>query len=84
MLRIWRGLFVVVLVTIVNGVSAQEGALSINKQAPKTYTVVKGDTLWDISALYLESPWQWPRLWQLNSSIVNPHLIFPGDKLTLV
>ncbi|MDC5803303.1 LysM peptidoglycan-binding domain-containing protein [Vibrio europaeus] len=84
MLRIWRGLFVVVLVIIVNGVSAQEGALLINKQAPKTYTVVKGDTLWDISALYLESPWQWPRLWQLNSNIVSPHLIFPGDKLTLV
>ncbi|MEX0334897.1 LysM peptidoglycan-binding domain-containing protein [Vibrio tubiashii] len=84
MLRIWRGLFVVVLVMIVNGVSAQEGVLSINKQAPKTYTVVKGDTLWDIAALCLESPWQWPRLWQLNSSIVNPHLIFPGDKLTLV
>ncbi|MGL4191356.1 MAG: LysM peptidoglycan-binding domain-containing protein [Vibrio sp.] len=57
--------------------------LTLKHNAPQTYTVVKGDTLWDISALYLDSPWLWPRLWQANPEINNPHLIYPGDKLTL-
>ncbi|MGC9423099.1 LysM peptidoglycan-binding domain-containing protein [Vibrio sp.] len=59
-------------------------ALAVKADAPKTYTVEKGDTLWDISALYLDSPWLWPRLWQVNPEIDNPHLIYPGDKLTLL
>ncbi|MDA9558051.1 LysM peptidoglycan-binding domain-containing protein [Vibrio sp.] len=58
--------------------------LALKEDAPKTYTVIKGDTLWDISALYLDSPWLWPRLWQVNPDIDNPHLIYPGDKLTLI
>ncbi|MCK6265648.1 LysM peptidoglycan-binding domain-containing protein [Vibrio sp. ZSDE26] len=57
--------------------------LSVKEGAPKTYTVVKGDTLWDISALYLDSPWLWPKLWKNNDYIDNPDLIYPGDKLTL-
>ncbi|WP_047049383.1 LysM peptidoglycan-binding domain-containing protein [Vibrio mexicanus] len=56
----------------------------LKSDAPQTYTVVKGDTLWDISALYLDSPWLWPKLWQINPEINNPHLIYPGDKITLV
>ena len=52
--------------------------------APQTYSVVKGDTLWDISAMYLHNPWLWPRLWQVNPIIENPHLIYPGDKLSLM
>lgn len=51
---------------------------------PSTYTVKAGDTLWDISALYLESPWLWPEIWQVNPQINNPHLIYPGDRLALV
>jgi hypothetical protein len=46
--------------------------------------VVKGDTLWDISAIFLEQPWLWPKLWRLNPEINNPHLIYPGDIITLV
>ncbi|MGL4830666.1 MAG: LysM peptidoglycan-binding domain-containing protein [Vibrio sp.] len=61
----------------------EQTPLTLKQGAPKTYTVVKGDTLWDISALYLDSPWLWPRLWQVNPEIDNPHLIYPGDKLTL-
>ncbi|MGF1717241.1 LysM peptidoglycan-binding domain-containing protein [Photobacterium chitinilyticum] len=48
------------------------------------YTVRKGDTLWDISAHFLSNPWLWPRLWEANSYIENPHLIYPGDQLHLV
>lgn len=58
--------------------------LSIKQDAPKSYIVEKGDTLWDISEMYLDSPWLWPRLWQVNPEIDNPHLIYPGDKLSLV
>jgi hypothetical protein len=53
--------------------------------APDTYTVQRGDTLWDISKLYLTSPWRWPELWGMNlDQIRNPHLIFPGQVLELV
>lgn len=58
--------------------------LKINEDAPKTHVVVKGDTLWDISAIFLEQPWLWPKLWRLNPKINNPHLIYPGDIITLV
>lgn len=61
-----------------------EAPLTVKEDAPKTYTVIKGDTLWDISAMYLDSPWLWPRLWQVNPDIDNPHLIYPGDKLSLI
>jgi hypothetical protein len=58
--------------------------IKLNEDAPTTYVVVKGDTLWDISAIFLEQPWLWPKLWRLNPDINNPHLIYPGDVLTLV
>lgn len=58
--------------------------LQLKKNAPKTYIVKRGDTLWDISGIFLNEPWLWPKLWRLNPDINNPHLIFPGDKLRLV
>ena len=51
---------------------------------PETYYVKSGDTLWDISSLYLKNPWLWPELWSVNPQVENPHLIYPGDKLRLV
>lgn len=58
--------------------------LPLAPNAPDTYVVKKGDTLWDISATFLSSPWLWPDLWQVNSQIQNPNLIYPGDALSLV
>ena len=47
------------------------------------HTVVKGDTLWDISMKYLNTPWKWPLVWANNQDFTNPHLIYPGDLVVI-
>ncbi len=59
-------------------------AVELNEDVPEVYIVKKGDTLWGISGMYLQEPWLWPELWDVNPQIDNPHLIYPGDELYLV
>lgn len=65
-------------------ISAYADKLQLADNAPQSYIVKKGDTLWDISGKFLQQPWLWPKLWRINPDIENPHLIYPGDQLKLV
>ena len=81
--RIRRALISLALVSSLGISNVIADTLQIKGDAPQSYTVVKGDTLWDISGKYLEKPWRWPELWEGNPQIANPHLIYPGDVISL-
>jgi len=70
-----------VLATAQSGTAAD---IPVNPQHPDRYVVERGDTLWDIAGLFLQDPWYWPEIWHVNQQINNPHLIYPGDVLSLV
>ena len=55
----------------------------VRDDQPGVYVVQQGDTLWDIARVFLNEPWRWPDLWQVNPEIENPHLIYPGDVVRL-
>ena len=72
------------LIFISFSVSAMATEVTLNPNHPDKYSVVRGDTLWDISGLFLQDPWHWPKIWKGNPQIENPHLIYPGDVISLV
>lgn len=76
------GLVGAFLLSFATFATAEDVALATNH--PSSYTVKKGDTLWDISGVFLKNPWEWPRIWQVNPKICNPNLIYPGDTVNLV
>ncbi len=63
--------------------SAGEPLSVVETETGFYYTVQEGDTLWDLSQRFNDSPWQWPDLWSKNIKVSNPHLIYPGQKIRL-
>ena len=69
------------MIALIISINSWADEIQINPAHPEQYTVVKGDTLWDIAGKFLNHPWLWPELWRDNSQIKNPNLIYPGDTL---
>ena len=72
------------MVAQTQNVEQKHNTIRIRENASRHYTVKKGDTLWDISSQFLTDPWFWPEIWHKNKQVENPHLIYPGDVLTLI
>ena len=60
-----------------------EGPAVVEHETGFYYTIQKGDTLWDLSQQFSDSPWQWTELWKENDQIANPHRIYPGERVRL-
>jgi hypothetical protein len=75
---------ITLLISCCLALPAMADEVQLQEDHPDRHVVVKGDTLWDISAKFLKDPWLWPKVWQLNrEQIKNPHLIYPGDVVVL-
>lgn len=74
---------IVLLAGMLVTVAVYAAGVQLRADHPDSYTVRRGDTLWDISAKFLSKPWLWPEIWQANPQVRNPHLIYPGDVLNL-
>ncbi|HEY0289242.1 MAG TPA: LysM peptidoglycan-binding domain-containing protein [Pseudomonas sp.] len=75
-----KSLLALLLLAATGLVQAQ---VQLKEGHPERYTVVAGDTLWDISGKFLSQPWKWPEIWHANPQVHDPDLIYPGDILTL-
>ena len=75
----------ILLVTLFyhNPLQAENTETEVEQKTEFYYTVKKGDTLWDISNHFFDSPWLWPGLWSQNKQIKNPHLIYPGNRIRI-
>lgn len=81
--KIWKNsLSVLLLVVLCTAVHSEP--VKPRPNHPERYVVQRGDTLWDIAERFLINPWLWTEIWQINPGLNNPHLIYPGDEISLV
>ncbi len=80
---ITRPFLFIFLMAIPLSLAAAEGEKTVTYETGFYYTVQKGDTLWDLSQKFSDTPWQWPELWKENNQIANPHRIYPGERIRL-
>lgn len=81
MRKTWSCLLIMVL--IISFFFALSSFAQEKKEGEEIYTIKQGDTLWDISSKFLKDPFLWPKLWQRNPYITNPHWIYPGQPIRL-
>jgi hypothetical protein len=71
--------FFLVLILLVSGTPASAFCSSV----PYSHEVGKGDTLWELSGHYYGDCSLWPKMWEMNPFVTNPHLLKEGDVLKL-
>ncbi|MBU1424559.1 MAG: LysM peptidoglycan-binding domain-containing protein [Gammaproteobacteria bacterium] len=75
---------IISLICLLLPIAVYADELQLQENAPQRYVVVKGDTLWDISAMFFKDPWKWPQIWGYNKdTIADPHWIYPGNVVYL-
>jgi len=73
----------ILFVILISTLFIAQGSLPWPKGGTRIYVVKPGDTLWDITKRFFGNPFLWPRLWEINPYIDNPHLIQPGEEIKL-
>ena len=76
-------IFTIMCLGVAGYAAAQETVTVMEDESGFYYTIKKGDTLWDLSQQFMDTPWQWPDLWKENAQIRNPHWIYPGQRIQL-
>ncbi len=79
----FKKIYLLLVCLSVSSVSIAETVV-LNADRPDQYVVQEGDTLWGISTQFLQEPWYWPTIWDMNPQIEDPHLIYPGDVVSLM
>jgi len=76
-------IMLIVLLIVPLSPAAAETPQNVKYETGFYYTVQKGDTLWELSQKFSDTPWQWPEMWKENDQIANPHRIYPGERIRL-
>ena len=76
-------IILIVLLAVPLSPAAAETPPNVNYETGFYYTVQEGDTLWELSRKFSDTPWQWPEMWKENDQIANPHRIYPGERIRL-